>query len=162
MSDSAHYLDSLPVRCRVYGLSLKQSDNHEHEETEQIVLSDRPVSVQLTVEFLGNSAIALLMLEPTLSIELLAKSVSTGETWELGKLSQTMTPKERMYAPVLDLEPPTQCGLDVGMYRLTAIVRIGAPDGPALLSGLIEDNRFEVFSNPTQSSKRKRSSAKSS
>ncbi|MEB3212081.1 MAG: hypothetical protein VKL39_12035 [Leptolyngbyaceae bacterium] len=155
MTDSALYLDSLPVRCRVYGLSAMQSDSNGHEEVERILVGDRPFRVQLTLDFLGNSAIALLMLEPMLFVEVLVKPAGMGDKVELGAIHQTLTPEQLTYAPVLDLESPIHYGLDAGLYHLSAMVRIGAENGPALLCGSVKGPTIEVFSPSPPQTKQK-------
>jgi hypothetical protein len=161
MSDAALYLESLPVRGRVSGLSVMQADDKGQPADEHILVGDRPFCVQLTVELIGNAAIALLMLEPTLSIEVLVNPPGTGNKVELGVVRQRMSLEQRAYTPMLELDPPMSYGLESGLYHLTAMIRIGAEEGPALLSGVLERKAVEVFcpaprQTPPKSNKRRR------
>ena len=151
------YIDSLPIRCHLYGLSVSQS-NHESDDEgllDSIVMSDRPFSVQVTVEWLGNTAIALLMLRPELSVDFFAKPIAIGNAIELGTVTHFTSPKERTYRPTLEVQSPIACGLNAGLYHLGAVLRVGAEEGPALVCGAIEGVVTEIFT-PHNNKKRKK------
>ncbi|MEM9448736.1 MAG: hypothetical protein AAGA75_09385 [Cyanobacteria bacterium P01_E01_bin.6] len=157
MVDSALYLDSLPVRCRVSGLTVIQSGHDDGEEIEQILMADRPFCIQVTVEWLGNAAIALLMLDPTLSVEFVAKPAGIGDKIELATASETMQAPQLAYTPRLDLNTPHSYGLEAGVYHLNAIIRVGAEAGPAMLCGVYEGIIIEIFNPPQSATSRKQS-----
>lgn len=159
MDDREIVIESMPVRCRVYGLSIRQSDGNDeglHSEVHQatdnypwktkaIVMSDRPFQVQLTVEWLDTAAIALLMLTPILSVDAYLKPMDRGETVALGTVEQPTSPGQRIYTPTLVVESPDHQGIEPGLYSLYATVRVGAKEGPALLWDVIDGVRIEVF-----------------
>jgi hypothetical protein len=152
-------LESIPVRCRIYGLSVCQSNaaadgrwdgtghgtDADQWETQTIIMGDRPFHVQVTVEWLGSAAIALLMLNPLISADFYIKPVGVGEDIEIGSIAQSTSASQRSYTLALGLESPDQQGIEPGLYYLYATVRVGADEGPALLWDVIDGVRIEVL-----------------
>ena len=144
----------LPITCRFYGLTLRQSVE-DSLESEDILMADRPFQIQATVEWKSNAAIALLSLQPEIAVEFFAKPAGLGEGVDLGVATEIADPDQRLYTPALDLESPADCGLETGIHHLGALLRIGAPDAPALLCGVLEGSLVEVFGSiPNQALKR--------
>ncbi len=160
------FLESIPVRCRVYGLSVCQSTaiadeqcdgtrggtNADYWEMQIVLTGDRPFHVQVTVEWLGSAAIALLMLQPSLAVDFYIKPVGAGHSIDLGTVEQPTAASQQVYAPCLMLESPDQQGIHPGFYHLHATVRVGAAEGPALLWDVIGGVRLEVFEPPSDES----------
>ena len=135
----------LPITCRFYGLTLRQSAE-DSLEPEDILMADRPFQIQATLEWKSNAAIALLSLQPEIAVEFFAKPAGIGEGVDLGVATEIADPDQRLYTLALDLESPADCGLATGIHHLGALLRIGAPDAPALLYGVLEGSLVEVFS----------------
>ena len=119
-------------------------------------MGDRPFSVQVTVDWIGNTAIALLMLRPDLFVDFFAKTIGIGEVVELGSITQSTSPNQRTYTPTLEFQSPTTCGLDEGIYHLGAVLRVGAEGGPALVCGAMEGTVIEIFIPRNEKKRKKR------
>ncbi|MGB3496312.1 MAG: hypothetical protein WBA57_26525 [Elainellaceae cyanobacterium] len=118
---------------------------------------DQPFSLRVTVEFLSIMAIALLRLAPQIRVDFYAKPIVSGDGYELGTVAIAAQPNQFTYTLTQELDTPHNLGLiNPGLYRVGAIFRVGAPDGPAMISGLLESLVLEIYAGEaSQPSKRK-------
>ncbi len=140
----------LPIECHLSQLQAIAPSTAHAVTALQI---DQPFSLQVTVDLLPSTAIALLRLSPQIRVDFYAKPITSGDGYELGTVAIAAQPTQHTYNIEQPLDTPYNLGLThQGLYRVGAILRIGAPDGPALLSGLLESLVVEIYlgevSNP--------------
>ena len=89
---------------------------------------DQPFSLQVTVEFSGPGANALMPLAPTIQVEFYAKPLSPDLGRVLGTIKVIPLPTVLTYTPTLNLSPPRSIGLrPKTLYCIGAVLRVGAP-----------------------------------
>lgn len=144
----------IPIECRFSQLQAIAPSSHHPVTALQL---DQPFSLQVTVEFLSSVAIALLRLSPQIRADFYAKPIASGDGYELGTVAIAAQPDQLTYTLHHSLDAPDELGLlKHGLYRIGAILRVGAPDGPALLSGILESLVLELYpGESSRSSKRK-------
>ncbi|MGD1857966.1 MAG: hypothetical protein ACFB2W_27330 [Leptolyngbyaceae cyanobacterium] len=132
-------IHAIPVSCQIGDLKVVTAHSTQpHSET--ILQSDVPFSIQVSLAFVGTNAIALLALTPAIQVDFYAKPLQAGATADLGMITMTTAPPQMAYTPILHLDTPDASGLiTAAVYRLGALVRIGAVEQPALLCGVIEE-----------------------
>lgn len=152
-------IHSLPIICKAYGLSVLTA--HSEAVLTQAILSyDAPFAVQITLDFETSNAVALLALSPTIQVDFYVKPLQTGHTIDLGTSTLTTDSQQSLYTLRLEMTSPSELNLATNkVYRLGALVRIGASEQPALLCGVLEDlmvqihTRKEASPAPKQSQK---------
>ncbi|MGF1495253.1 MAG: hypothetical protein ACFB8W_00295 [Elainellaceae cyanobacterium] len=133
----------LPIRCRLANLS---AIAHSSGEATSTLSLDYPFTLAVTVDFLGTGAIALLRLQPQICVEFYAKPVIAGGTLDLGLVSEEAIASVSSYRLEHLVESPGEAGLTPGtVYHLGALLRVGAPGGPALIAGVQESLMVEVY-----------------
>ncbi len=117
------------------------------DKPETIVRQDKPFSLQVSVEFSGSGAIALMPLAITIRIDFFAKALGTAETVELGTAKLTTQKGQYLYTPTLKLpKPAVKSGLlPETLYTITGVMRVGAPEEPSLINGYIDNLTIEVY-----------------
>jgi hypothetical protein len=155
---SIHEVTSIPIRCRFGELTVVAA---EAEASTPILNAEESFALRTSVEFLDTSAVALLALEPTIHVEFYAKSCGPGDSVFLGETQMVATAEQRTYSPSLSLRSPANLGLMTdGVYRLGALLRVGAEDGPALICAVQEDVLVQIHAlkpEPSKNGKRKAS-----
>lgn len=144
----------ISIECR---LSQLQAIAPSTDEAVTALPLDQPFSLRVTVEFLSSMAIALLRLAPQIRVDFYAKPLASGDGYELGTVAIAAQPGQCIYTLQHCLNPPQSLGLSKhGLYRIGVLLRIGAPDGPALIAGGLESLMVELYpGEPAHSSKRK-------
>jgi hypothetical protein len=103
----------------------------------------------VTVEFLGSGAIALLSLAPFILVDFYTKPLSPESGVTLGQVKTRTTPGILSYSPTLTLAPPLTLELQTNtLYCIGAVLRVGAPHGPSLINGFIEEPIIEIYNPP--------------
>ena len=136
----------VPFTCRFSSLiSFAQDSAGTTPDT--LLKESQSFSLQASVEFVGSGAIALLCLTPSIQVDFYAKPCGRGEDVDLGAATIPAIADEFFYTPTLELGSPVSVGLTAGtLYRISALLRVGAPDCPALICGVIEDLMVEIYS----------------
>ena len=132
------------VHCQLFDLVVFTA-NADAPET--IVRQDKPFSLQVSVEFGGSGAIALMPLTLTIRVDFSVKALGTGEAIELGSARLTTQKGQYRYTPTLKLsKSAAKLGLvPEKIYLIIAVVRIGAADEPSLINGYIDNRTIEVY-----------------
>jgi hypothetical protein len=115
-----------------------------------VLQGNQPFSLQVTVEFSGPGAIALMPLSPAIQVSFYTKPLGPEAGVDLGSLVIHTKPGVFTYTPTLTLGSPFSIGLKAKMlYRLGAALRVGAPEWPSLITGYTEEVTVELYTNPT-------------
>ena len=135
----------VPFTCRFYDLTIfAQGSGRTTPDT--ILKEDQPFSLQASVEFVGSGAIALLCLTPSIQIDFYAKPCGRGDDVDLGAATITAVADQFTYTPTLEIDSPVSVGLTPKtLYRISALMRVGAPNCPALICGVLEDLIVEIY-----------------
>jgi hypothetical protein len=142
-----------PIRC-VFSRLTVFTTNPDSGVPDTILGANQPFSLRVSVEFEGAGAIALLPLAPTIAVNFYAKSLTTDPDMTLGEVKIGAIANLFSYAPTLSIASPQSIGLVPGsLYRISAVLRVGAPDYPALIVGAIEDLAIQVYELPQSASK---------
>lgn len=122
-----------------------------------ILKADQPFSLRVLVEFSESGAIALMPLSPTLTVTFYAKPVPSEPGMTLGESRLEAIANLFTYTPTLSLASPEAIGLKSGsIYRINAVLRVGAPDCPALIVGIIEGLTIQIYCLPQAPGKLKK------
>lgn len=141
-----------PIACQLSDLTVSTA-NSASSLSETILQGNQPFSLQVTVEFSGSGAIALMPLSLTIQTNFFTKPLGPEQGMVLGSVEVITRPGTFVYSPTLNLAPPLSLGLHTGtIYRIGAVLRIGAPDWPALISGFTEETIVEIYIPPEKSS----------
>lgn len=149
MSDS--YINVVPIACRLSDLTV-ETVGAGQPSSETILQGDQPFSLKVTVEFSGSGAIALMPLSPSIQVEFYTKPLSPAPGIVLGKVEIKTSPGILIYSPTLTLAPPMSIGLRPKViYCIGVVLRVGAPDWPALINGFTEELTIEIYSSSERS-----------
>jgi hypothetical protein len=121
------------------------SVNGETEET--IFLQDELLAVQVAVEFSRSGAIALMPLRLSIQVEFFAKPLGKGGTIALGNATLTTAANQYTYHPTLEL-PQGLVSLGLvpeKVYKVSALMKVGAADFPAFIYGWIEGLTIQTY-----------------
>jgi hypothetical protein len=147
MSES--YVNIGPIACRLSNL-IVSTDNDNSDFSATVLQGNQPFSLQVTVEFSGPGAIALMPLSPAIQVSFYTKPLGPEAGVDLGSLVIHTKPGVFTYTPTLTLGSPFSIGLKAKMlYRLGAALRVGAPEWPSLITGYTEEVTVELYTNPT-------------
>jgi hypothetical protein len=131
------------LMCTLAHLRVSITDDN----SETILSGDAPVTLSVTVDFGNSGAIALMPLGLQIRADFFAKPIGRGEDLELGNAILQTVANQFTYSPALRIET----GLEMAgmvpekVYRLTALLRVGAPDYPALITGVLEDLIIQIY-----------------
>ncbi|MEM9903723.1 MAG: hypothetical protein AAF921_01690 [Cyanobacteria bacterium P01_D01_bin.44] len=132
-------IHSISIFCRLEGIKILSAVLASTPTDTVILQHNQPYSLQVSVEFIGSNAIALLALTPTLRADFYATPVGVGQSMTLGTVCLSSQPQQQLYTLELKIPSIDNAGLeDNRVYRLSALVRIGATDQPAILCGVLE------------------------
>lgn len=132
-------IHSIPILCQIFDLVIVTAHSAQ-TSTDTILRHDEPFSVQVSLGFQGNNAIALLALAPIIQVDFYAQPLQAGSSLDLGVVTLKTVIDSVSYTPALHLDTPLKAGLTAAaVYRIGALVRIGALEQPALLCGVLED-----------------------
>ncbi len=98
------------------------------------------------MEFGGPGAIALMPLGLSVRVNFFAKPYGLGSKLELGYTAVETSAGIFIYGPTLAVAKPEAVGLLVGeIFQVTALLRVGAPNWPALVTGFIEGLAIQIY-----------------
>ncbi len=142
---SSVHIHSIPISCQLYELCVVTA--HSPQDVSNTVLPhDDAFSVQVSLAFLGTNARALLALAPIIQVDFYAKPLQAGATTDLGSTTLDAIPQQMSYAAALHLGSPSESDLTAAtVYRIGALVRIGALEQPALLCGVLDDLIVQIY-----------------
>ncbi len=135
-----------PLSCFLSDLKISSTSSSRLAGT--IVNQDDAIALSVTAEFSQSGAIALMPLDLEIRADFFAKPVGRGEELELGSAIEHTTANRFIYTPTLQIEAGLKT---VGLvpdktYRITALVRVGAPYYPAFVTGILEGLMIQVYS----------------
>ena len=143
MSDS--HINIGPIGCQLSNLTASAIGT-ESEFAETRLPSNQPFSLQVTVDFSGPGAIALMSLSPTIQVEFYAKPLGPESPKALGRIAVPAISEELVYTPTLMLSAPKSIGLHAKMiYQIGAVLRVGSQDGPSIVHGFTEALTIEIY-----------------
>lgn len=134
-----------PITCKLSNLTVFTTDA-DVEYPETILSQDESFSLQVTVEFGGPGAIALVPLGLPIQVNFLAEPYGLGSKIELGSTSVDTSARVLTYTPTLVVAKPAAIGLVTEeIYQVRAVLRVGAPNSPALITGLLEGLVIQTY-----------------
>lgn len=134
-----------PISCNLSNLTVFTTNSHI-EYPEMILRQDESFSLQVTVEFGGPGAIAIVPLRLPIRVNFFAEPYGIGKKVELGNTLVETSARILTYTPTLSVAKPAGVGLvPEEIYQITAILRVGAPDWPALITGFIEGLAIQTY-----------------
>lgn len=152
MSDSQVNVGA--IVCQLSNLTVFTA-NAQHGFSETVLQGHQPFSLQVTVEFAGPGAIALMPLSLAVQVEFYTKPLGPESGMILGTTALHTQPDVLTYAPTLALGSPLSVGLKADtIYRVGAVLRVGAPKWPSLVNGFTEELTIEIYTSPAQSGKK--------
>lgn len=135
-----------PITCKLFQLKLFTTDPNAESET--ILRQDEPFQVQVKLEFGGAGAIALMPLALPIQVNFFADPYGCGGKIELGNTVIETSARIFSYTPTLAITTPALVGLMLEeIYQITAVLRVGVPNSPAFITGLIEGLAIQTY-NP--------------
>jgi len=142
MKDSL--VNIVPIACNLVEL---QSFTSDPAIAETIIQQDQAFGLKVTVAFGESGAIALMPLAMHIRVEFFAKALGSGETLDLGKATVTTKTGQFVYHPTLKLpKGPAKVGmLTDKLYQITAVLRVGASEGPSFIHGAIEGLALQTY-----------------
>ena len=139
-------ISSLSISCQLVGIIVLTKDSEIPLADTVVLRGDQSCSLQVSVSFLGSNAIALLALTPTLRTDFYATPLGPGQPVALGSICSACQFHQPTYCPTLAIPHLGDAGLVVDrVYRLSALIRIGAAEQPALLCGLLESPIVQLY-----------------
>ncbi len=138
---------SVSIASFTCGLCDLTAHTQEAGKLETIFGLDESFCLQVTVGFAGAGAIALLALKPTIRVEFFAKGWGLADELALGQVLLESNPTQFLYEPILSLTSGLGKvgGVTETVYKISALVRVGAPNFPAVVTGLIEGLVIQTY-----------------
>lgn len=134
-----------PITCKLSNLTVFTSDPNT-QCPEMILGLDEPFSLQVTVEFGGPGAIAMMPLAMTIKVNFFVEPYGLGSRAEVGSTTVQTFAGILTYSPTLTLAKPAAIGLiPEEIYQVTAVLRVGAPDWPAVITGFIDGLALQTY-----------------
>jgi hypothetical protein len=134
-----------PITCKLSNLTVFTTDP-DAEYPETILSQDEPFSLGVTVEFGGSGTIALMPLCLSIQVNFFAEPCGLGSKIDLGHTSVDTSARFFMYTPTLAVATPAAIGLvSEAIYQITAVLRVGARNSPALITGFIEGLIIQTY-----------------
>ena len=138
----------VPFTCNLSNLTVFTTDS-DAAYSDTILRQDEPFSLRVTVEFGGPGAIALMPLLLSIKVNFFATPYCPDPKVELGHATVTTIAGVFTYTPTLSVARPTKVGLvSEQIYHIGALLRAGAPDWPALVTGFIEGLSIQIYNLP--------------
>mgnify|MGYP004489407149 CR=1 FL=1 len=134
-----------PITCKLFNLAIFTTDPNV-DCSEMILSQDESFSLRVTVEFGGPGAIAMMPLNMTINVMFFAEPYGIGSKVELGSTSVNTYAGILMYSPTLAIAKPAAVGLSPEeIYQVIGVLRVGAPDWPALITGFIDGLALQTY-----------------
>jgi hypothetical protein len=132
------------IACRFSDL-IAFTTNPDLAET--IFSEAEPFGLRVAVEFGGGGAIALMPLALPVQVDFFAKPYGRGEAIELGTALLKTTARQFLYHPTLEIaNGPGGVGLIAEkVYNVSALLRVGTPEGPSFITGFIENLAVQTY-----------------
>jgi hypothetical protein len=134
-----------PITCNLSNLTVFTTHPNT-EYPDSILQQDEAFSLQVRVELAGPGAIALVPLCLLVRVNFYAEPFGIGSKLDLGEACVETSAKVLTYTPTLTLDTPAQVGLVLEeIYQITAVLRVGAQNSPALITGVIEGLAIQTY-----------------
>jgi hypothetical protein len=143
MSTSKSQITIATFDCTLSDLTLFSTAS---TRAETVFAQTEPLAVRVTVDFLGSGSIALLALAINLQVEFFAKAIGE-KNFSMGQVLLETNPKQLSYQPTLVLpEGLASVGfLPEKVHQLSALLRVGNPNYPAMVTGFIEGLLIQTY-----------------
>lgn len=134
-----------PITCKLSNLTLFTPDS-DTRYPNIILKDDESFQVQVTVEFGGAGAIALMPLSLSIQVNFFVEPYGIGCKAELGSTLVTTSAGILTYTPTLAVAQPAAIGLvPEEIYQVTAVLRVGTPNWPAFITGFTEGLALQTY-----------------
>lgn len=134
-----------PITCRLSHLTVFATEP-ETDYPETILKQKEPFQLRVMVAFGGPGAIALMPVGLSVRVDFFAEALGIGSKVELGKAVVETAREVFIYTPTLKVAAPAAAGLvPDGIYHVSAVLRVGAPEPPALIAGFIEGLTIQIY-----------------
>lgn len=134
-----------PINCNLSHLTAFTTVS-DGEHTETILHQHESFSLRVKVEFGGSGAIALMPLSLCIKVTFYAEPCGLGAKIELGDSLVDTSAKTFTYSPTLTIATPSSVGLVAEeIYQVTAVLRVGALNSPALIIGFIDGLIIQTY-----------------
>lgn len=132
------------INCRLFDLTAFTNDP---ETMETIVREDESFGFKVTVEFGRSGAIAFLPLAPWIRVHFFAQPLGLGKKVALGHATEKAAAGQLIYQPILRIPGgPAEVGLEAeAIYKITALLQVGAISYPAFIHGFLEGFTLQVY-----------------
>lgn len=135
----------VPITCQLFNLTVFTTDPNV-ESSEMILSQEESFSLRVTVQFGGPGAIAMMPLNMTINATFFAEPYGLGSKIELGSTSVNTYAGILTYSPTLAIAKPAEVGLTPEeIYQITGVLRVGAPNWPALITGFIDGLVLQTY-----------------
>jgi hypothetical protein len=113
---------------------------------ETVFAHTEALTMRVTVEFLGSGSIALLALKPPIQVEFFAKAIGAKQL-SIGHILLDTAPKQFRYeASLIVSQGLGSIGfLPEKVYQLSALLRVGCPNYPAIVTGFIKGRLIQTY-----------------
>lgn len=138
-----------PLSCQLSDLTVF---THSPETIEPILSDAEPFSLAVTLTFGGAGSIALMPLKACLCVAFFAQAVGAGQSLALGQTQIFSQAGQFRYTPTLTVPEGRAIGLTESVYRITALVKVGAADAPALVTGVMEGLLIQIYADSAANS----------
>lgn len=113
-----------------------------------IIKQGEAFTLQVTVNFSGPGAAALMPLNLPVTVTFYAESYGPGAEIELGSATLNTTGSTLSYNLTASIPAAVSSALDAEkVYKIAAVLRVGSPAFPALVNGFSEGLTMQVY-NP--------------
>lgn len=134
-----------PITCYLSSLTVFTTDP-ETDYPETILKQKEPFQLRVTVAFGGPGAIALMPVGLSVRVDFFAEALGIGSKVELGKAVVETAKEVFTYTPTLKVAAPAAAGLVADeVYHVSAVLRMGAPEPPAFITGFIEGLTIQIY-----------------
>jgi hypothetical protein len=134
-----------PINCNLSNLTVFTTVS-EGEHSETILHQHESFSLQVKVEFGGSGAIALMSLSLCIKVSFYAEPCGIGSKIELGDSLVDTSARTVIYTPTLTIATSTSVRLVAEeIYQITAVLRVGALNSPALIIGFIDGLIIQTY-----------------
>jgi hypothetical protein len=133
------------INCTLSNLTIfTTAPDTEYPQT--ILHQHESFSLRVTVEFGGPGAIALMPLSLCIKVNFFAEPCGLGSKIELGDSLVDTSARTFTYTPTLTIATPTSVGLVAeAIYQVTAVLRVGALNAPALIIGFTDGLIIQTY-----------------
>ncbi len=132
-----------PIDFKISNLSVSSLG----PDPDSILKLDEAFELSVDLEFVGSGAAALVAAELPVKVTFYAESIGPGAEVTLGSTTIETKCNQLKYTVTLKVASPKTVKMDPELlYKIAAIVRVGATYCPALINGFISAVGLQVYS----------------